>query len=196
MEVIKGPAALLYGSEAMGGVVHIVDEAFAAAGQTRQNLNLRLFSNTYGTGLDYGIKTGREKHRFVFRGGLESHADYSDGNGQRVPNTRFAMYNFKAGYLVQKNRWTSENRLLVSQNQFGFLKDTAEVAEAASEPRLSREFEEEHQSIFLTLLSSKNSLEINEKTRLKWIVGLQSNHREEVEGEEESDLDLWLLTAQ
>ena len=32
VEVIKGPAALLYGSEAMGGVVHIVDEAFAAAG--------------------------------------------------------------------------------------------------------------------------------------------------------------------
>ncbi|MBI1225595.1 MAG: TonB-dependent receptor [Bacteroidetes bacterium] len=193
VELIKGPSSLLFGSEALGGVVNLIEEDYAGLGKTRQELNLKAFSNTYGAGLDYGIKTSG-KYQFLLRAGLENHADYSDGDGNRVPNTRFAMYNLKTGYLLHRNNWTSDTRLHVSLNQFGFLKDTVEVQEAASEPRLSREFEDENQRVLFTILSSKNTIELDEDCRLNLLVGLQANHRQEVEGEEESSLNLWLKT--
>jgi iron complex outermembrane receptor protein len=92
IELIKGPAALMFGSDAMGGVVNIVEEDLPEPGTTKQNLNFKLFSNTYGAGIDYGFKKSGE-NAFLLRTGIESHADYSDGAGNRVPNTRFALYN-------------------------------------------------------------------------------------------------------
>lgn len=99
IELIKGPASLLFGCGAMGGVVNIVEEELPESGTTKQNLNFKLFSNTYGAGIDYGFKKSG-KNTFLLRTGIESHADYSDGAGNRVPNTRFAIYNINLGYIV------------------------------------------------------------------------------------------------
>src|SRR5258705_2302031 len=48
VELVKGPAALLYGSEAMGGVINIIEEVPASPGTKTGEINTRLFSNTYG----------------------------------------------------------------------------------------------------------------------------------------------------
>lgn len=203
VELIKGPAALLFGSDAMAGVINIIEERFDSLdGQNRayqrdkmQNLNLELFSNTYGFGLDYGLKTKtKNNNTFILRGGMESHADYSDGKGNRAPNTRFAMYNFKVGYTLNKARWTSENRLFVTYNQFGFIKDTAELKEVASESRLSREFDDEHHNVLYTIFSSRNTYKIDDKTTWHTTLGGQSNLRQEQEGETETELSLLLNT--
>ncbi|MGD0757216.1 MAG: TonB-dependent receptor plug domain-containing protein, partial [Bacteroidales bacterium] len=163
IELIKGPASLLFGSGAMGGVVNVVEEDLPDPGTTKQNLNFKLFSNTYGVGLDYGFKKSG-KNTFMLRAGIESHADYSDGSGNRVPNTRFALYNLNLGYIVQREHFKSENRLLASFNEFGFIADSADLHEDSAEPRLSREFEEAHYMVLLLLFSSKNSIHLNETT--------------------------------
>ena len=163
MELIKGPASLMFGSDAMGGVVNIVEENLPEPGTPKQNLNFKLFSNTYGVGLDYGYKKSA-KNTFLLRRGIESHADYSDGAGNRVPNTRFALYNLNLGYIVQRARFKSENRMLASFNEFGFLADSADIHEDSEEPRLSREFEEAHHRVLFLILSSMNSLHLNETT--------------------------------
>lgn len=193
VELIKGPASLLYGSDAMGGVINIIEEGFDEPESRKQNLNLKLFSNTYGLGLDYGFKQ-KKKNTFLFRISAESHADYSDGAGNRVPNTRFALYNLKAGYIVQNKRWKSENRLLTSYNQFGFISDTSELHEDEEESRLSREFEEDHHVVWFTLFSSKNSFQLNENTLLNATLGIQTNLRQEQERGGEADLNLFLNT--
>jgi iron complex outermembrane recepter protein len=193
VELIKGPAALLFGSDAMGGVVNVVEEDFQQ-GVTMQNINFKVFSNTYGIGLDYGLKKSG-KNTFILRGGAESHADYSDDSSERVPNTRFALYNLKSAFILQRDHWKSENRLLLSFNQFGFIADTSEIHEADEEPRLSREFEDAHHNVFLVMLTSRNSIQINETTELIGTVGIQSNHRTEQERGEEVDLNLLLNTG-
>jgi hypothetical protein len=48
IELIKGPASLMFGSGAMGGVVNVVEESLPEPGTTKQNLNFKLFSNTDG----------------------------------------------------------------------------------------------------------------------------------------------------
>ena len=193
IELIKGPASLLFGSGAMGGVVNVVEEEMPEPGTTKQNLNFKLFSNTYGAGLDYGFKKAG-KNAFLMRAGIESHADYSDGAGNRVPNTRFALYNLKLGYFVQREHFLSENRILASYNQFGFIADSADLHEDSEESRLSREFEDSHFTVLQLLFSSKNSFHLNETTEFDVTMGIQNNMRQEQERADEVDLSLLLNT--
>jgi iron complex outermembrane recepter protein len=194
VELIKGPASLMFGSAAMGGVVNIVEENLPEPGHTKQNLNFKLFSNTYGVGLDYGFKKSC-KNTFLLRTGIESHADYSDAARSRVPNTRFALYNLQMGYIVQRLHFKSENRILTSFNEFGFIADSADLHEDDEEPRLSRNFEEAHHSVLSMMFSSINSFHLNEKTEWNVTVGIQNNHRKEQERSEQVDLNLMLMTA-
>jgi iron complex outermembrane recepter protein len=193
IELIKGPASLLFGSGAMGGVVNIVEEDLPESGTTKQNLNFKLFSNTYGAGIDYGFKKSG-KNTFLLRTGIESHADYSDGAGNRVPNTRFALYNINLGYIVKREHFVSENRLLASFNEFGFIADSADLNEDVNEPRLSREFEEAHHTVLFLLFSSRNTIHLNETTELNVTMGIQNNLRQEQERSDEVDLSLLLNT--
>ncbi len=193
IELIKGPASLLFGSGAMGGVVNVVEEEMPEPGTTRQNLNFKLFSNSYGAGIDYGFQKSR-KNAFLLRAGIESHADYSDGAGDRVPNTRFALYNIKLGYFVPRDNFLSENRIIASFNQFGFIADSADLHEDGEESRLSREFEDSHLTVLQLLFSSKNTLQLNETTELDVTLGIQNNLRQEQERADEVDLSLLLNT--
>jgi iron complex outermembrane receptor protein len=56
IEVIKGPRSLLYGPEAIGGVVSITDEHPAPIGKETADLNLKFFDNTLGILGDIGMK--------------------------------------------------------------------------------------------------------------------------------------------
>jgi iron complex outermembrane receptor protein len=193
VELIKGPASLMFGSDAMGGVIHIIGENLPEPGNTEQDVNFKLFSNTFGVGLDYGYKKAA-KNTFLVRGGIESHADFSDGSGHRVPNTRFALYNLNLGYIVNRSRFKSENRLLASFNEFGFIADSADMYEDSEEPRLSRKFENAHHSVLFFMLSSVNSIHLNETSEWNITLGIQSNLRQEQERANEVDLDLMLNT--
>ena len=194
VELIKGPASLLFGSNAMGGVVNIVEEDWLEQEKNNHNLNFKMFSNTYGVGLDYGFRRSG-KNTLLFRAGLESHADYSDGAGNRVPNTRFALYNLKLGYIINRSHFKSENRILAAFNEFGFIADTAEIHEENEDPRLSRKFENAHQKVFSALFSSINTLKLNETTEWKTTLGLQYNLRQEQERSNTIDLNLSLGTV-
>jgi iron complex outermembrane receptor protein len=56
VEVIKGPASLLYGSDAIGGVVNFLKEKPAPAGKVLADYNLNLFSNSLGVVQDFGCR--------------------------------------------------------------------------------------------------------------------------------------------
>src|SRR5690554_448199 len=61
VEVIKGPASLLYGSDALGGVLYINPEKFASPGETYADVGSSYFSNSLGTSNNIGLKTSGEK---------------------------------------------------------------------------------------------------------------------------------------
>lgn len=88
-EVIKGPASLLYGSDAMGGVLYLNPEKFAEAGVTKADLSQRFFSNTLGSSTSLGVKTSSENWKVLARGNYATHSDYETPGQGRVVNTRF-----------------------------------------------------------------------------------------------------------
>jgi iron complex outermembrane receptor protein len=90
VEIIKGPASLMYGSGAVGGIINMVEEPAAREGSIEGNANMQFFSNTLGTLSSAEIK-GNHKG-FVWSGGAQvnSNADYRQGGKAGVAyNTRF-----------------------------------------------------------------------------------------------------------
>jgi iron complex outermembrane receptor protein len=104
IEIIEGPAALLFGANVIGGAVNFVDPKFSETGKTVADVNLETFSNTLGANLTAGFKGSGEKWRWQFHLGGQSHADYLDGNDERVPNTRFLAVDAK-GILNYVDSW-------------------------------------------------------------------------------------------
>src|SRR6266487_4422725 len=120
IEIIKGPASLLYGSEAVAGIINIIEEAPNEAGKKSGDVNLGLFSNTYGLSFDAGLKSATQKRNWGLRVGLNSNADYTDGNSNRIQNSRFTGYYLKGSYGFVKPKWTSNNHYNSSLDNFGF----------------------------------------------------------------------------
>jgi len=96
VEIIKGPASLLYGSDAIGGVINFIKEKPAPMGKILGEYRIQLHSNTLGMNNSIGLK-GASKNLFgSIRFGHKTHADYLQGGGDYVPNSRFNEMTFNA----------------------------------------------------------------------------------------------------
>jgi len=104
VEIIKGPASLLYGSDAIGGVINFIKEKPAPVGSVVGDYNLQLFSNSLGITNNLGIKGASKNFYGGIRFGNKNHADYLQGGGVFVPNTRFFGNSLKVntGFNNQK----------------------------------------------------------------------------------------------
>lgn len=104
VEIIKGPASLLYGSDAIGGVINFIKEKPAPIGNIVGDYNLQLFSNSLGMTNSLGIKGTTKNFYGGIRFGNKSNADYLQGEGEFVPNTRFkgTSLNLNTGFTNSK----------------------------------------------------------------------------------------------
>ena len=96
VEIIKGPASLLYGSDAIGGVINFIKEKPAPVGKILGDYRMQLHSNTLGMNNSIGLKGASKKLFGGFRFGNKTHADYLQGGGDYVPNSRFNEMTFNA----------------------------------------------------------------------------------------------------
>lgn len=119
IEVIKGPASLLYGSDALGGVLYISPEKFAPENKTQFDVNQRYFSNTLGSNTSLGAKTSTDNWKFLTRGTYAFHSDYKIPTGQRVTNTRFIEKDLKLGVGFNKTNFSSELRYNYNNSKLG-----------------------------------------------------------------------------
>ncbi len=191
VEVIKGPSALLYGSEAMGGVVNLVEEKPVAAGQIQGDISTRYFSNTGGISSDFGLRGASLKKWWRIRLGEDSHADYSDGNGTRILNSRFGSYHGKVGWGYSGKHWVSDNNYQFGLSNFGFLMEAG--SPMALDGRWSRSTDLPHHTVLMHILSSQNTFYL-ERSTIKIDLGFHSNSRQEQEGGNRVSLNMLLNT--
>jgi len=110
VEVIKGPASLLYGSDALGGVVYLVPEKFAPANKTRYHFGTQMFSNTLGFHSTAGIKTSTAHWQYLARGAYSLNADYKIPSNNAAINSANHSQDIKLGIGYKKNKQTTDVR--------------------------------------------------------------------------------------
>lgn len=103
IEIIKGPASLLYGSDAVGGVINVIKEKPAPTGSIVGDYQVQTHTNTRGIATTLGVRGSNTHFFWGIRGGVKSHRDYEAGNGQEVPNTRFNEESVKLNVGVNRS---------------------------------------------------------------------------------------------
>ncbi len=189
IELIKGPASLIYGSGAMAGVINLIEDKDAAPGDVEGDLNMRAFSNSLGLRSELGIKGASENGFFwSLRGAAESHADYLDGDGEAVGNTRFNTQNIKAGAGLRKKWGDTRVRYTYLKQKLGILEED-ELDELVT-TRNDRNMQLPFQNVTDHFLNSETNIFLGED-KIKATFGYHLNFREEIEDNlEEVDLGL------
>lgn len=154
VEIIKGPASLLYGSDAIGGVINFIREKPATLGTIAGDYNLQLFSNSLGITNNLGIKGASKKFFGGIRAGHKSHADYLQGDGKFLPNSRFNEYSVKANAGYTDKTGTFKIFYDISNQKLGLVEPEA-IEEISSRGRKNQIF---YQEFNTHLLSSQNKL--------------------------------------
>lgn len=174
VEVIKGPASLLYGSDALGGVLYFIDERYASQNTLEGFIQTKFLSNTLGFINNMGVKIHKGKFKFNLFGTYASHTDYEIPNSDRVFNTRFDEKNFKSSIGYNSKNWISNIRFSYLKNNYGIVEDLTLSSS------VDREFILPYQSIDNYNLSYENIV-FTGKSKLNLTLGLTNNYRKELE---------------
>lgn len=181
VEVIKGPASLLYGSDAIGGVLYLNPELYASAGESNGEIRTDYFTNTRGYQSSLMAKTSGEKLKFLARGTIAAHSDYKTGNYERITNTRFNEKDLKAGIGFQDQKYKADLRYNFNRSEIGIPEEIG-IQSTRKQPLLP------YQEIDNHVLSLDNKFYFNNSS-LDFKVGYQFNDRKEFEEHHEHEED-------
>ncbi len=179
VEVIKGPASLLYGSDALGGVLYFIDERYSRHNTVEGFVQTKFLSNTLGAINNIGIKIHKDILKFNLFGSYSSQADYQTPNLDRVFNTRFDEKNIKSSFGFNTNNWISNIRYSYLQNNYGITED------AIFTNSTQRKFILPFQTIDNHSLSLENNL-FTGNSKFNLTLGYTSNYRKEFEDDRDN----------
>ncbi|WP_281227570.1 TonB-dependent receptor [Flavobacterium aquiphilum] len=187
VEVIKGPASLLYGSDALGGVLFFNPEKFALANTFQGDFGQRMFSNTLGTSTTLGLKTSTDNWKYLVRGSYNTQSDYKIPDGDRVTNTRFQEMDFKAGLGYSNAKFSSVLRYNYNNLDVGIPED------GIADQTTSKKTAFPKQGVYNNLFSLNNTLFFTD-SKLDVNLGYIRNDRNEFEDSDVAVLHMILNT--
>ncbi len=117
IDVIKGPASVLYGSGALGGVILLKEDEFYKDSKTLSG-NVGSTFNSVSNGFRSYASVGKRFESDLFFGtdlAYENHADYKSGDGDIIGNSRFNMSTARFHIGVDKEKF--DNKLSVTYNK-------------------------------------------------------------------------------
>jgi len=183
VEIVKGPSSLLYGADALGGVLYFVDEDYVSSNTTESAVETRFESNTLSTSNIASLKMAFNNIRFNIYAGFKSAADYQIPNGSYIVNSRFKGNSLKASLGFSKEKWVLNLRYNHNSNQIGL---PGHTHSANPDPLdFQSEFQNRARVIPFQLIkdhyiSLENKL-FFDKSVLKFITGFTSNSLSEHE---------------
>lgn len=127
VEVIKGPASLLYGADAIGGVLYFVDEQYAERDSWQLFAQSQFDHSSLGTSNQAGLKWSREKLRINLYGGYDNYADYSIPGVKQVTNSRYKQSSAKLSLGYNLKKWAFNLRYNFYNGRIGLPGHTHEA---------------------------------------------------------------------
>ncbi len=188
VEILRGAASLLYGSDALGGVINIIDPLPPSSGKIRGEL-LSNYAANNGLSSNSAMLEGNS-NGFVWqgRGTYKSAFSYNTADG-RIPNTGFNERNL-SGLLGLNKKWGFTHLNLSSFNQKLGLPDFEKNAAGNYEDNNGEVFSKsqlESRSLLLPFQDVRhykaalNNQFLFNRGRLRSILAFQNNQRRELE---------------
>jgi len=187
IEIIKGPASLLYGSDAIGGVVYFNPEKYAQYGKSEANFLQQFSSNTQGTNTSFGYKSTPGNWKFLIRGNYNSQADYKVPTGDRIINTRSIEKDLKYGIGYSNSYFSTDFRYNYNNLNLGLPEEDIENS-GFRNPLFPKQDIDNH-------ILSLNQKVYFKNSKLEADLGYIFNNRKEIEDVEETALHMKLKTA-
>ena len=193
VELLKGPASLLYGSDAMAGVIHIITNTPVEHGTVKGNFQQTYMSNNQLKGTNANI-AGHLNNGFNWNvyATVKNAKDYSNAYDGKVLNSRFSEKNM-GGYVGINKSWGYSHILVSSFDQnvgmiegerdattgyFLMYPGTTAERPATNQDLTSSDFLFPGQKINHFKIASDNNIALS-KGRLAFNIAYQRNQRKE-----------------
>lgn len=174
IEIIKGPASLLYGSDAIGGVLFLNPELYTPKDSLDIDFSTKYFSNTSGVSTNFGLKNSTDKLKLLARFSMQQHADYQFED-TKVTNSRFSEYDLKTGIGFNIGKTTNDLRYNINYSRLG-IPEEIDAQNNHIKPLLPNQAIENH-------VLSLHSITTLNKGKLDMTLGYTFNNRKEYEEE-------------
>jgi iron complex outermembrane receptor protein len=199
-EILKGPASLTYGSDALAGVINLITHVPAPEGIIRGNVMANYQSNNRFYTTHASIGGNQQGFNWNAYGTLRSAGDYKNKYDGRVLNSRFNEKNY-GGYIGLNKRWGYSHLIFSSFNQdlgviegdrddatgkFLLYPESALERVATEKDSKSRKLQTPFQKINHHKFVLDNTFNIGE-SRLKINTAFQKNGRQELANPEDPD---------
>lgn len=194
VEIVKGPASILYGSGAIGGVIVLNDdESYLDSSKVTGNIGTTI--NTISTGIrTYGSIGKKFENGFFIATDIaaESHADYFDGNNRLVGNSRFNSQTLRFHTGIKKERFHSKLSYTYNNQFLGIIDDNEMVDSLSlSTFRSDRAMQLPFQQVTDHLITYRQKMKHSDKLLSEITVSYHYNDRSEIE-EDVNEIDLGL----
>jgi len=198
IEVIKGPSYVLYGSDAMGGVLYIEPERYS----NDFSVDYMGFYNSNYNGItnNLGIKGSSGKFSYLARANMVDNQSFSTPDGE-VENTWFKENDIQAGLKYETEKFSSDLRLSMNFSELGLPHmeegdddhdDHDEEGhddhdEEGHDDHDEEGHEDHYQELSHTTLTWVNTFDLGNDHELNVTLGRQLNDRKEFGGHEEEE---------
>jgi iron complex outermembrane recepter protein len=104
IEILKGPASLMYGSDAMAGVINIMSNVPVPSGTLRGNIVSNYQTNNKLRGVGLNLGANNNGFNWNLSGSMRAAADYKNKYDGRVYNSKFNEHSL-GGYIGYNGNW-------------------------------------------------------------------------------------------
>ena len=183
IEVIKGPSYVLYGSDAMGGVLYVEPERYSSDFSVDY---MGLYNSNYnGITNNLGLKGSSGKFSYIARANMVDNQSFSTPDGE-VENTWFKENDVQAGLKYETEKFSSDLRLTMNFSELG-LPHMEEGHDDHDDHDDHEDHEDHYQELSHTTLTWVNTFDLGNDHQLNVTLGRQLNDRKEFGGHEEEE---------
>ena len=201
VEVVKGPLYVLYGSDAMGGVIYVEPENYSSTDGFSVDYTGIYNSNYNGFNNNLGLSGKSGKFSYLLRADLIDNDNFSTPDHE-IENTWFEQNEIKAGVSYESEKFTSDLRYSRTDSDIGIPHmdeghddhghdDHDDHDEEGHDDHGHDDHDEEghYQELKHTTLTWKNTFDLGNNHILDVTLGQQFNERKEFGGHGEEGHD-------
>lgn len=205
VDVIQGPATLLYGPGAMGGVIVLSPEHPAPVNRTVGSYTLGLASNSEGIYNGLSVRHSTRKAFWGVRAGFDSHADYrpgenpdteDEGSEEEVPNSRYNHLQVRAFGGLSRDWGSTRISYRMLRHRNGIIEIEDEAGTGPEEE--GRDIEAPFHAVDDNIVTSDTRIMLG-RGEIRALAGIQVNEQRETEpvagGGDEPAIELKLTTV-